>query len=93
MSNSTENLLYSVKSALLRCWLIGFGLLALTFAASQLARTFVVDLHGWLFGLTGHEIDIIMYCAMGLIKLLVLVCFFIPWLSLHWTLPRQRETA
>lgn len=34
-------------------------------------------------GIAMHELDVIFYCALGILKLFVLVFFFIPWLSIR----------
>ena len=44
------------------------------------------DMHGSMFGLSAHELDVIFYCWMGLLKIAVLTFFFIPWLSIKMVL-------
>ncbi len=73
-----------ISRVLFRCWVLGFALLTIGVIGSQLAHSFVVDLNTSMFGLGPHEIDVILYCSFGFLKLLVLTFFFIPWLSLKW---------
>jgi hypothetical protein len=47
-------------------------------------------LHGPLFGISNHELDLIFYCGLGVLKLLVLVFFFIPWLAVKLVLRQAR---
>ncbi len=84
MPSQLRDTLELIAAILLRCWIIGFVLLGIGFTGTQLAHGFIAKLHASMFGLSTHEIDIIFYCALGLIKLSVLICFFIPWLSILW---------
>jgi hypothetical protein len=49
-------------------------------------RDTIHGLHGSIFGLTSHEVDVIYYYWLGALKLLVLVLFFLPWLSIKFVL-------
>ncbi len=42
-----------------------------------------------LFDLTLHECNIVLYGGIGLFKLLLIVCYLIPWLALRWLLHRK----
>lgn len=67
----------------LRCWIFGFVLLLVWFGAFLLAGDMIHRLHGGMFGISGHELDLIFYSGMGLLKLLVLTFFFFPWLAIR----------
>ncbi len=47
-------------------------------------------LHGPMFGITRHELDVIFYAIMGILKLFVSVFFFIPWLSIQLVLKKMK---
>ena len=89
MSDVTRELLETTKDVLLRCWIIGFVLLLISLGATLLTGNLVHDLHGSIFGLTKHELDLIFYCLMGILKLIVIACFFIPWLSIKLVLKKS----
>lgn len=89
MSNQSKEILQLISSVLLRCWIIGFVLLGVGLAVTLVAHGLIIQLHGSMFGLSPHELDVIFYCALGLIKLAILVGFFIPWLSLKWVIPKE----
>ena len=89
MSDSTRELLETTKDVLLRCWMFGFVLLVISLGASLLRGNLIHDLHGSMFGLTNHELDLIFYCLMGILKLIVIACFFIPWLSIKLVLKQS----
>lgn len=89
MSDSIKDLLETTKDVLLRCWIFGFVPLFIWLGAILLMGNLIYELHGPLFGLTNHEIDLISYCGMGILKLIVLVCFFIPWLSIKMVLKQS----
>ena len=80
-------------SILLRCWLWGFVVLFIWLGAILLMRDVIHQAHGPLFGLSNHELDVIFYCGLGLWKILVLVCFFLPWLSIRMVLRKVSPRA
>ena len=89
MSVSTRELLETTIDVLLRCWMFGFVLLVISLGATLLTGNLIHDLHGSMFGLTNHELDLIFYCLMGILKLIVIACFFIPWLSIKLVLKKS----
>ena len=89
MTDSNRELLQLLGNILLRCWLLGFGFLLLLFLTSQLATKFIYNLHTSMFGLSTHELDIILYCSLALIKLTTFLLFFTPWLAILLTLRKS----
>lgn len=91
MSDSTRSTDFfdTLAKVLLRCWLFGFLLLLIWFVVDKLAGEEILRLHGPMFGLTKHELDVIFYCGMGLLKLCVIVFFFFPWLAIRLVLRKQ----
>lgn len=75
-----------LAKVLLRCWLFGFVLLFIWLGVILLAGDLVHRLHGGMFGLSKHDLDVIFYCGLGLLKLFVLVFFFFPWLAIRLVL-------
>jgi len=74
-----------VKRALLRCFIMGYGVLIIWFLFFLLADELVYDAHGSLFKeITDRQFQIIHYCGMGLLKLIVSVFFFIPYIAMRW---------
>ena len=49
----------------------------------------IYDIHGALFGLSQHELAVIFYCGMGLLKLAAFTLFFLPWLAIRVVLGKQ----
>ena len=91
MADQTKNVFKGVGSVLFYCWVLGFVLLFVGFGVTQLMGRFVYNFHGWMFGLSSHELDVIFYCWLGLTKLNVLTFFFIPWLAIKIVLRQQAE--
>ena len=89
MKDQTRDLLCIVARILLWCWVFSFVLLFIWLGAILLLRDFIHELHGPMFGLSSHELNLIFYCAMGLLKIGVLTLFFIPWLSISLILRNQ----
>ena len=88
MAEATRNLCESASRVLFRCWIGGFALLLIWLAAMLLLEDSIVQLHAKMFGLSKHEIDVIMYGGLGLFKLGVILLFFLPWLGLRLELAR-----
>ncbi len=89
MSESSKELFATAENVLLRCWILGFVVLFLWLAAILLMGEMLLDVHGSMFGLSKHELDVIFYCGMGLWKLAIIACFFIPWLSIKLVLKKS----
>ena len=68
----------------------GFVLLFIWLGVALFLSETVYNLHGPMFGLTHHELQLIFYCGMGLLKICVLTFFFIPWLSIKLVLRNSR---
>lgn len=82
MSDSPIAFFDTLAKVLLRCWIFGLLLLLFSFGVFMLAGEKIDRVHGKMFGISEHELDLIIYCGLGLLKLFVLVFFFIPWLAI-----------
>jgi hypothetical protein len=89
MSAQTTEWLETVAKILLRCWLFGFLLLLIWAGFFLLVPDVIYDLHGNMFGLSQHELNIIHYSGMALVKLCVILFFFIPWLAIMMVLRKS----
>lgn len=90
MSTQLLESLEMVAKILLRCWMLGLLLLFIWFGFFMVAPNVIYDLHGRLFSLTSHELNIIHYSGMAFVKLVVICFFFLPWVSIRLVL-RQRS--
>lgn len=86
MTEKQTELLNLLSRLLFKCWVMGFAVLLIWLVVVIVGRPIIHSAHGPMFGLTNHELDVIMYSAMGLWKFLVLIFFFLPWLAIRWTL-------
>ncbi|TWU44135.1 hypothetical protein Q31b_16710 [Novipirellula aureliae] len=86
MTDQTKDLLTTLSSILLRCWILGLVLLFVGFGTTQLMGEFMFKLHGPITGLSKHELELIFYCGMGLLKLGIFIFFLIPWISIKLVL-------
>jgi hypothetical protein len=89
MTNQTTESLEVVAKILLRCWMLGLLLLLVWFGLFMVAPKVIYDLHGRLFDLTPHELNIIHYSGMAFVKLVVICFFFFPWVAIHLVLKKQ----
>lgn len=80
-----------VWSAVLgRCVLFGFIFLFVWFGAF-LGMRGLIDAQGAWFGLTAHELALVHYCGMGLVKGFVIVFFLAPWAAVRLVIARRRK--
>ncbi len=86
MSKQTIEWLDVVAKILLRCWIFGFLLLLIWAVFFVLAGGVIYGLHGSMFGLSPHELNLIHYSGMAFVKLVVICLFFFPWLSIKLVL-------
>jgi hypothetical protein len=71
---------------LLRCGLFAYLLLLLTVAVYVLAPEVLYKLNGDLFGLSKHELQLIIYDCIVVTKLVAILLFLIPWLAIRLVL-------
>jgi hypothetical protein len=89
MTDSTHDFFDTLASVLLRCWIFGFLLLLLWFGFYTLARELIYRLHGSLFWLGQHELDLIQYCSMAFVKLSLILFFLFPWAAIRLALKKR----
>lgn len=92
MTTHISETLEVVAKILLRCWMFGLLLLFIWFGFFMVAPKVIYDLHGRLFDLTPHELNIIHYSGMAFVKLVVICFFFLPWVAIRLVLKRQLPT-
>jgi len=83
MSDNSEirRSLEAASGVLLRCFVLGVALLVLWFVFFLVGGEMAYGLHGKLFDITKHEFELLNYCGMALVKLVVLVVFLIPYVA------------
>ncbi len=89
MLDSTRDFFETLAKVLLRCWILAFGLLLFSFVVFMLTGEIIDDIHGRMFGLSPHELDLIIYCGLGMLKLCVLVLFLMPWVAIKLVLRKS----
>ncbi|MCY2989099.1 MAG: hypothetical protein NTY19_14685 [Planctomycetota bacterium] len=55
----------------------------------MLAGDLLYSLHGKMFGLAAHELDLIHYCGMAFVKLSVILFFLFPWAAIRLVLRKR----
>lgn len=89
MLDSTRDFFETLAKVLLRCWIFGFVLGLFSFVVFMLTGEIIDDIHGRMFGVTPHELDLIIYCGLGMLKLSVLVLFLMPWMAIKLVLRKS----
>lgn len=80
----------TLAKVLLRCAIFGYLLLLLTIGVYVLGGSELYRLNAGIIDLSKHEFDLIIYGCVVLIKLIVLVVFFIPWLAIRLVLRKLK---
>jgi hypothetical protein len=81
-STNAKDLFDTLAKILLRCFVLGYLLLLLWFVLYVVASG-VFYWQAKLFGLTPHEVDLIHYCGMAVVKLIVILFFLFPYLAIR----------
>jgi hypothetical protein len=88
MSTEITDWLDVVAKILLRCWIFGFVLLFIWFGVFLSGA--VHGLHGPLMDLSDHDLNVIHYSGMALLKLVVICFFFFPWAAIRLVLRKTK---
>ena len=88
-SKDVNELFDTLAKILLRCFVLGYFLLLLWFVVSIFASNVIYGIHGKLFGLTPHELDMVNYCGMVVVKCAVLLFFLFPYLAIRLVLRKR----
>ena len=84
--NQNDEFFALLAKVLLRCWIFGFILLYTWFGLTLLAGDHFHRLFGGMYGLSKHEMDLVNYCGIALLKITVIVFFLFPWLAIRLVL-------
>jgi hypothetical protein len=90
--NDVNECLELVSRVLLRCTIFGFVLFLVWFAAFLLAGDLIFR-QAQIFGLTQHELNLLHYGGMGLMKLIVILFFLFPYVAIRLVLKKKRSHA
>ena len=90
MSTQISEWLDVISRILFRCWLFGFVLLLVWFGLFMLAPNVIYGLHGSMFDLSPHELNVIHYSGMAFLKLIVICIFFFPWAAIRLVLRKAK---
>jgi hypothetical protein len=88
-SKTVNELLDALARVLLRCFVLGYALLLLWAAVYLAAGNVLYALANRLFCLTAHELDVVQYCGIALVKCLVLLFFLFPYVAIRLVLRKR----
>ena len=75
-----------VERVLLRCFVLGVVVLIIWFVFFVVGDGLIYSVHGRFFSeISKRQFQVIHYCGMALIKLLVSVFFLVPYVAIRWT--------
>jgi hypothetical protein len=80
----------TLAKVLLRCGVFGYLLLLLSAGVILIAGDPIYRLNSSLFGLSKHELELIIYECIVLMKVIVLLFFLIPWLAIRMVLRKAK---
>ena len=88
MFEQTTEFFDTLAKVLLRCWIFGFVLLFIWLGAFLSGA--VHNLHGPLMDLSDHDLNVIHYCGIGLVKIEAFTLFLFPYIAIQLVLRRRR---
>ncbi len=88
MLDTTRDFFDTLAKVLLRCWIISFALGLFSFVVFMLTGEIIDKIQGKMFGLSAHELDLIIYCGLGFFKLFVFVFYLFPWIAIKLVLKK-----
>ena len=88
-SNCTTDCLEIAAKVLLRCAGLGFLFLLIWFGAYSLLPG-TIHQQGAMFGLTEHDVGVIHYSGMAMLKISVFVLFLFPYVAIRLVLRKRR---
>ncbi len=81
----------TVAKILIRCFWMGIAFQLFLLLWALPGAEFAHSMHSKLFQISRHEFDLIMYCCMGLVKLVSIVGFLIPYLAIRLVMRQQAK--
>jgi Family of unknown function (DUF6868) len=89
-SKEADALLDAIAKVLLRCVVFGILLLLLWMGVYLLAGDLVYRINGPLFGLTQHEMNLMHFYGIAIVKCCVLLFFLSPYLAIRLVLRKSK---
>jgi hypothetical protein len=86
----TTELFDTLAKVLLRCGIFGYLLLLLSVGLLLIAGDPIYRLNGNLFGLSKHELELIIYECIVLMKVVALLFCLISWLAIRLVLRKAK---
>ncbi len=92
MENSEHNdiLFERLAAILIRSFLFGVALLLLWFLLFLIVPGWVFEMNATWFDIDKHTFDLINYCGIGFMKIVILLFFLFPYLAIKWTLWKRK---
>jgi hypothetical protein len=88
-SKNVDELFDTLAKVLLRCFVLGYFLLLLWLVVFVFAGDLIYGIGSKLFGLMPHEVDMIHYCGMAVVKCAVLLFFLFPYIAIRLVLRKR----
>lgn len=81
--------LHPLAQVLIRSFIIGAVMLLVTLVFLLLVSNLAYSVHSSYFDITRQQFDIIMYCGLGLMKIMLFVFFLIPYIAIRLVLAKN----
>jgi hypothetical protein len=80
---SPQTQLQYLARALIWCFVLAVALQVFWWLIVLVAGDWAYGIHAGIFEITRHEFDLVMYCGLLFVKVMALVFFLIPYISLR----------
>jgi len=75
----------NIKDIVLKCSIIGFGVLLYSSLMVTLLGDWAFSIHHAMFDITRHQFDIMVYGFIGIFKTMWIGLFVIPYIAIRWS--------
>ena len=89
MTDSNREQFDTLAKVLLRSFVLGYALLLLWVGTYVLVGGVIYGVHGQMFGLTPHEVEVIHYCGIAFVKCIGLLFFLFPYVAIRWIMRKR----
>ena len=95
MENRERNDLFLeiLAKILIRSFLLGVGLLLLWFVSNLFLPDWTYEMNTKWFNISRQEFELINYCGIGFLKIILLLFFLFPYLSIKLILHKSKKAA
>ena len=92
-SSDINGLLEALSKVLIRCFIIGILLMLFWACLFMVGADFAYGIHSKWFDISRQQFHLICYGGMGIVKIIILTFFLLPYISIRMVLAKGKSGA